>query len=292
MPRPKKIEWPDDARICMTFIIPYEVWPEHLGTAQSRQSQPGHHVPPPDARFKTSMSAVTEREYGDRAGIWRLLDLFKRYDLKTSFLMNGLKAVELGQPENADLLQEIKSQGHEYSSEGYVHEYSFMYTRDEEDESMKKTIKAFEENLGERPTGYLSPGHCHTDNTLELVAENGYTWWADPLNDDVPYTLKADGRDIVVIPYNIAGCHDYSTYTTPRTPRDLLQIWKDQFDYLYEEGERGYPKFFSINLHPFVSGVPFRSKIVAEYLDYVKSKPRVWFARRIEMANWWLEQGY
>lgn len=292
MPKPRRIEWPDDARICMTFIIPYEVWPEHLGTSASRQSQPGHHVPPPDARFNVSMSAITEREYGDRAGIWRLLDLFQRYDLKTSFLMNGLKAVELGRPENADLLREIKSQGHEYSSEGYVHEYSFMYTREEEDESMKKTIEAFEDNLGARPTGYLSPGHCHTDNTLELVAENGYTWWADPLNDDVPYTLSANGRDIVVIPYNIAGCHDYSTYTAARTPRDLLQIWTDQFDYLYAEGERGYPKFFSINLHPFVSGVPYRAKIVSEFLDYVKSKPRVWFARRIEIADWWLEKGY
>jgi peptidoglycan/xylan/chitin deacetylase (PgdA/CDA1 family) len=276
----------------MTFIIPYEVWPEHLGTAQSRQSQPGHHIPPADARFKVSLSAVTEREYGDRAGIWRLLDIFARYDLKVSFLLNGLKAVELGNEENADLLQEIQSQGHEYSSEGFVHEYSFMYTRAEEDESMKKTIKAFEDNLGARPTGYLSPGHCHTDNTLELVGENGYTWWADPLNDDVPYTLSANGRDIVVIPYNIAGCHDYSTYRGARTPRDLLQIWKDQFDYLYAEGERGYPKMFSINLHPFVSGVPYRAQIICEFLDYVKSKPQVWSARRIEIANWWLERGY
>lgn len=292
MPRPRKIEWPDDARICMTFIIPYEVWPDHLGTAQSRQSQPGHHIPPPDARFKTSLSAVTEREYGDRAGIWRLLDLFERHDLKVTFLMNGLKAVELGREDNADLLAEIKSQGHEFSSEGFVHEYSFMYTREEEDQSMKKTIEAFEQHLGSPPTGYLSPGHCHTDNTLELVGENGYIWWADPLNDDIPYTLSANGRDIVVIPYNLPGCHDYSTYTGPRTPRDLLQIWKDQFDYLYEEGERGYPKFFSINLHPFVSGVPFRAKIIAEFLDYVRSRPRVWHARRIEIADWWIEQGY
>ena len=93
MPRPRKIEWPDDARICVTFIVPYEVWPAHLGTAQSRQSQQGHHIPPPNARFKTSLSVITEREYGDRAGIWRLLDLFKRYDLKVTLLLNGLKAV-------------------------------------------------------------------------------------------------------------------------------------------------------------------------------------------------------
>ncbi len=49
---------------------------------------------------------------------------------------------------------------------------------------------------------------------------------------------------------------------------------------------------FSINLHPFVSGVPFRAQIICEFLDYVKSKQAVWSARRIEIANWWLERGY
>ena len=174
MPRERRIEWPNGARICLTFIIPYEVWPDDLGTAASRQRQPGHHIPPPDARFNRSMSAVTEREYGDRVGIWRLLELFERHEIKTTLLMNGLKAVWLGRPENAGLLAEIASQGHEYSSEGFVHEYSYMYTREEEDESMKKTIAAFEECFGTRPTGYLSPGHCYTDNTLDLVAENSY----------------------------------------------------------------------------------------------------------------------
>ncbi len=230
---------------------------------------------------------MTEREYGDRAGIWRLLDIFLRHHLKVTFLMNGLKVEQF-----PDIVKEIQAQGHEFSSEGYVHEYSFMYTKNEERESIRKTIKAFESVLGERPYGYLSPGHCHTDNTLDLITDAGYVWWADPLNDDVPYTVQSKGRNLVVIPYNIAGCHDYSTYGTARTPRDLLQIWKDQFDYLYMEGERGFPKFFSINLHPFVSGVPYRSKVIEEFLQYIKGLPKVWFARRIEIANWWLEKGY
>ena len=170
MPRPRKIEWPDGARICMTFIVPWEVWPENFATAASGQRTAGHHIPPPDAPFTRSMSAITEREYGDRTGIWRLLDTFEKYDIKASLLLNGVKAEELGLEENADLLSEVQSQGHEYASEGYVHEYSYMYTREEEDESMKKTIKAFEHSFGQRPTGYLSPGHCFTDNTLELVA--------------------------------------------------------------------------------------------------------------------------
>jgi peptidoglycan/xylan/chitin deacetylase (PgdA/CDA1 family) len=140
---------------------------------------------------------VTEREYGDRAGIWRLLDLFQRYQLKVTFLMNGLKVEQF-----PDIVKEIQAQGHKFSSEGYVHEYSFMYTKDEERESIQRTIRAFETVLGERPYGYLSPVHCHTDNTLELAADAGYVWWADPLNDDVPYTVSAKGRNLVVIPYS------------------------------------------------------------------------------------------
>ena len=64
--------------------------------------------------------------------------------------MNGRKVEQF-----ADEVKEFKAKGHEFSSEGYEHEYSFMYTREEERESMRKTVKAFENVLGEKPTGYL-----------------------------------------------------------------------------------------------------------------------------------------
>jgi allantoinase len=67
---------------------------------------------------------------------------------------------------------------------------------------------------------------------------------------------------------------------------------KDQFDYLYWEGEQGAPKYFAFNLHPFVSGVPFRTKIIDEFIQYAKGFPKVWFARRVEIAEWWLQKGY
>jgi allantoinase len=287
MPRAKPIEWPDKANICVTFIVPWEVWPENFATRESLQRQSSHTIPPANAVFKKNMAAVTEREYGDQVGIWRLIELFERYKLKVTFLMNGLKVEQFPQE-----VREFKALGHEFSSEGYEHEYSFMYNREQERESIQKTVAAFEKVLGQKPTGYLSPGHASTDNTLDLVAEAGFIWWADPLNSDNPYTLEARSRKVVVVPYNVPGCNDYSTYGTGRTPRDLLQIMKDQFDYLYWEGEQGYPKFFAFNLHPFVSGVPYRTKVIEEFIRYAQGFPRVWFARRIEIANWWLERGY
>jgi allantoinase len=108
----------------------------------------------------------------------------------------------------------------------------------------------------------------------------------------VPYSVEARGRKVVVVPYNVPGCNDYSTYGSGRTPRDLLQIMKDQFDYLYWEGQQGSPKYWAVNLHPFVSGVPYRTKIMDEFITYAKSFPDVWFARRLEIANWCLKQGY
>jgi peptidoglycan/xylan/chitin deacetylase (PgdA/CDA1 family) len=59
-----------------------------------------------------------------------------------------------------------------------------MYTREQEKESIQKTVAAFEKVMGQKPTGYLSPGHASTPHTLELVAEAGIVWWADPLNSD------------------------------------------------------------------------------------------------------------
>src|SRR3954462_2159677 len=147
--RPKAIEWPDKAKICVTFIVPWEIWPENFATRDSHQRS-SHRAPPANAVFSKNMAAVTEREYGDRVGIWRLVELFDRHELKVTMLMNGLKGEQFG-----DVCREIKAKGHEFSSESYEHEYSYMYTREQERESIAKTVAAFDQVLGEMPTGYL-----------------------------------------------------------------------------------------------------------------------------------------
>jgi allantoinase len=43
---------------------------------------------------------------------------------------------------------------------------------------------------------------------------------------------------------------------------------------------------------PLVSGIPYRAKIIDEFIKYAKGFPHVWWARRMEIANWWLERGY
>ena len=95
MPRPQPIEWPNKAKIAVTFIVPWEVWPENFATRESHQRS-SHRAPPANATFAKNMAAVTEREYGDRVGIWRLMDLFGPAVKVTMLRMGKGRAVRRG----------------------------------------------------------------------------------------------------------------------------------------------------------------------------------------------------
>jgi len=67
-----------------------------------------------------------------------------------------------------------------------------------------------------------------------------------------------------------------------------LQAMKDAFDMLYAEGARA-PKMMSIGIHCRLAGRPSRAATLARFLDYVKSKPKVWVATRKEIAQHWMK---
>ena len=81
MQRPKPIEWPNKRQDLRDVH-------RAVGGVAGKFRHPqfpsalSHRAPPANAVFSKNMAAVTEREYGDRVGIWRLLDLFDRHDLK------------------------------------------------------------------------------------------------------------------------------------------------------------------------------------------------------------------
>jgi hypothetical protein len=152
--------------------------------------------------------------------------------------MNGLKVEQF-----AEECRQFKAEGHEFSSECYEHEYSFMYTREQERESIQKTVAAFAKVLGQKPTGYLSPGHASTPHTLDLVAEAGFVWWADPLNSDNPYTVESGDKSRGGALQRAGLQRLLDLRRRANAQRLCLQIMKDQFDYLYWEGEQGAPKF-------------------------------------------------
>lgn len=109
-----------------------------------------------------------------------------------------------------ETFKEIKEGGHEIAAETYIHDYAYMKTMEQEWDGIKRSNEAIQQTTGERPLGYLSTGVTPSEFTAPLVAELGFSYWTDPRHDEIPYTLKAGGREITVLSYN-NFVNDYTT---------------------------------------------------------------------------------
>lgn len=278
--RRQAVKWPNDARLLILPCVAFETWPEDLGRRGSLNRSMGSSIPL-SAVFKKDVRTISDRQYGEHVGIYRLLDLFEKHQVKTTFFLNGRTVERL-----PDLIKEIDGAGHESASESYVHDYSFMKTADEERADLKKTVQAFKTVVGKHPSGYLSMGERPSSNSPQIAADEGYVYWVDPQHEELPYTLEVGEKELTVVPYT-QFLNDYNTYLeSGRTPRQLLEIWKDTFNYMYGEAETN-PNLMMWGLHPFLIGRPHRAKVLDEFFEYVKGFPHVEFARAIDVVNWW-----
>jgi hypothetical protein len=66
----------------------------------------------------------------------------------------------------------------------------------------------------------------------------------------------------------------------------LFSLLVDQFDYLYEEGATS-PKVMDVGMHPFLAGRAYRTIVFRDFIRHARSHPNVWFARGIDVADWW-----
>jgi len=273
------IRWPDGARIAITPCVAFETWPEDLGASGSLQ-QENRRSYPKTAVTKKNLGTITDREFGERVGVFRMLELFQKEGIQTTFFPTGITIKNY-----PDVFKEIVAQGHEIGTETWIHDYSYMKRRDKEKKDLQETVKMVEKVAGYRPQGYLSTGVAPSEATPEIILELGYNYWMDPQHEETPYTLKVKGKELTVLSY-YQDLNDYSSYQrSGRTPRELLELWRDCFDYLYEEGATD-PKFMIWGNHPFVGGRPYRAAVLREFIRYAKSHSDVWFARAGDIAKW------
>ena len=282
MARREPIKWPDNARIAIVIAVPFETWPEDIGMRNSLNMS-NRRPYPPNAQSKKDLHVISDRQYGERVGVYHMLDLLRRQGIETTFFANGITIEEF-----PDTAQEILAGGHEIASENYIHDYSFMKSYEEEKADQRRTVEAIEKVVGQRPLGYVSTGIQPSENTAVILAEEGYLYWTDPQHEDVPYTLRVGDRDMAVLQYYF-GLNDYSTFGAEgRTPRHMLEIRKDYFDFLYREGENN-PGMMMWGNHPFITGRPQGIVALEEFITHAKGHRDVWFARGVDVARWWLD---
>lgn len=284
--QPPHPQWPGEARIALSFVLNYEEGGERCllhGDQESEAflSEMVAAQPLPGVR---NLCMESLYEYGSRAGVWRLLELFRREGIPLTVF-----AVAMAAERHPEAIRTMVADGHEICSHGYRWiDYQYL-DETEEKAHLDRAIAILARIAGERPlgwyTGRLGP------NTRRLVREEGgFLYDSDAYDDDLPYWDPASSADRphLVIPYTLdTNDMRFTQVQGFNSGDDFFTYLKDAFDVLYAEGEAGAPKMLSIGMHCRLLGRPARFAALRRFVDYVKSHDKVWFARRIDIARHW-----
>jgi len=280
--RPPDPRWPGQARVAVQFVLNVEEGAEQSVLHGDDQSEGYLHELPgrPPRAGERDPSVESMYEYGSRAGVWRVLELFRARQLPLTAFATG-QALQL----NPGIARALRDAGHEIAGHGYRWIDYRGIPEEAEREHIRLTIDTIEQLCGRRPVGWYT-GRV-SQNTRRLVREEGgFLYTSDAYNDDLPYWLTGK-PPLLVIPYTLVN--NDARYLLPTgfaSGEDFFRLLKDAFDLLWQEGAR-QPKMMSVGLHGRISGHPARAMVLARFLDYVQQHEAVWICRRDEIARHW-----
>ena len=247
--------------------------------------------------------------FSGEVGSPRLLKLFERMDLTTTWFIPGHSAETF-----PDQMKAVADAGHEIGVHGYSHENPIAMTPEQEEEVLDKSIDLITSLSGKRPAGYVAPWWEFSNITNELLLKKGIKYDHSLMHKDFsPYYVRVGDKwtkidysakpsewmkpltrghetDLIEIPANwylddlppmmfikkSPNSHGFVN------PRDIEQMWRDQFDWVYREMDYAV---FPMTIHPDVSGRPQVLLMLERLIEYIKSHEGVRFVTMNEMAD-------
>jgi peptidoglycan/xylan/chitin deacetylase (PgdA/CDA1 family) len=231
-------------------------------------------------------------QYGPNVAIPRILRFLENHEIKGCFYVPGLLAEQ-----RPELVKEMDRKGMEIGHHGYAHLNPSRLGEKGEREEMKKGLHALEEITGRRPKGYRAPAFDISSKTLDILVEEGFVYESNMMAWETPYVHEREKGKIVEIPFHWSTM-DWTYFAFNFFPpleyqsgissqEAVFQIWSEEFEGLREEGA-----LFTIVMHPQAIGRPSRMRMLDRIVKLMKSKRDVWIATPLEIAEYWIEQGY
>lgn len=273
---PPDPKWPHGARIAVQFVLNYEEGGENTILNGDSGSEVFLSEIINAAKVEGARHICMENlyEYGTRAGVWRLLRLFKKHNIPVT-----VYAVALALEKYPEIAKAFLKDGHEIASHGYRWINYQDVPEAVEREHMQKAIEIIRKITGERPLGWYT-GRT-SPNTRKLVKEEGgFLYDADDYSDDLPWWDEKQ----LIIPYTLdANDMRFATAQGFNCGDQFATYLKDTFDTLYAEGG----KMMSVGLHCRIVGKPGRIAALERFIEYIKQHDKVWICRRIDIAHHW-----
>ena len=274
--------WPGGARVAVNFNLNYECGGEaNILDGDDASEGMLNDIGFPPVPGKRNPLAESAFEYGSRVGVWRVLRIFKRFDVKISVL-----GVTTALERNPEVTRAFVEDGHEIVSHGLRWiDYNFV---DEHDERVHihQAAERIQRLTGVKPVGWMT-GRPGANTRRLLVEHGGFHYDRDALNDELPYWVTVAGMPHLVIPYsyetNDNRCDQSNGFAQAD---DFFQYMRDAFDLLHEEGADS-PRLLSIGLHDRLIGRPARAVGLIKLLKHMQDKGDVWFCTGADIASHW-----
>ncbi len=267
LPGRPKLSWPKGERLAFFVLLHLEYW--ELEPPEGSYLDPRFKGPRGD--YFPDYKYFTQREYGNRVGIFRILDLLDKHGLTATVAANA------GACERYPyLIEECQRRGYEIAAHGDYQ--SRMITSEMSEADERQLIASATERVtaatGVRPTGWLSVDSGESTRTPQLVAEAGYDYLLDWPNDDQPYLMTTE-PGLVAIPNQMEWDDVQALWLrhipNPRYP----ELVGEAFRTLHAEGgESG--RLFGLSLHPWVIGQPQRIRYLGAALENICQLDQVW----------------
>lgn len=267
-----KIVWPGGKKLAFWIAPNIEYYEFDPPVNPSRAPWPR---PNPD------ITGYSQRDWGNRVGHWRLMDLLDKYGMRGSISLSiGLI------DHHPEIIEACAARNWEFFSHGiYNTRYSYGMDEAQERAVLEDSIRSVEQATGQRIRGYLAPALTHTERTLDLIAEHDFWYSCDLFQDDQPQPLKTKTGKLVSMPYSLE-VNDVITYSVQGwSPQRYTDVLIRHFDQLLKEGETS-GTVMCIPLHAYLVSQPHRIRIFEDALKHIAAHSEdVWITTGAEIAD-------
>ena len=277
------LTWPADARVALCVILNLEHYEWSMPEGWFQPPAPGGlgRGTFPDLR------SYSHHEYGNRVGIFRVLDILDRYGIPPTIAMDTTVAKNY-----PFLIEQCRKRGAEFIGHGQTVNRMITSNMSEEEERqyIHESVAAVEEATGVRPVGWLGPEYGESTRTPGLLAAEGIRYVCDWPNDEQPYPMKVAEGNLFSLPVHVEVEDLFTQWNRGVSIMHYSQMIRDTFDGLYADGaETG--RTLVLSLHPWLIGQPFRSKYLDMALAHISRPAGVWKATGKQIIDWYEAQG-
>ncbi len=272
------MRWPEGKPLALAFVVNaeyYDLYPSSGAFTPGNVPGGFGRGPYPDYR------AFSMREYGNRVGVFRLMDMFDRHGLKASLAVDANVAQRCVPVVRAALDRDWDLVGHGISVTEVISE---QLSQDQERDYIARSLTPLRALARREIAGWHGPEYAQSSRTLPLLAEQGIRYMLDWPHDERPVPMRANKGSVLSLPMSVDLDDVMAHWHRKISMARWLQSVLDAIERLTTDGQSG-GRLLVLNLHSWLMGQPYRTTYLDELLSRITRDPDIWFTTTDAIAR-------